>query len=285
MQHVQVTTTDRYSYRQPMSVIAIASGKGGVGKTSITVNLAVALAELGNSVLLMDADLGLGNVDVALGLRPEFTLDDVIQETKSLEDILLEGPGGIQIVPSGSGVSRLANLAPAQQVQLIREFSDIDMHFDHMLVDIGAGINSSVVNFSGACQDLIVVVCDDPTSITDSYALLKVLRQKRGIKNFKILANQVDGENSGRELYLKLAKLTDRFLDTHLGYLGCVPSDDYLKKAVKRQSSAIQLYPQSDYSKALRKLATLLHRRPPADVISSGLGFFFERLIATGETG
>jgi len=281
MTQLQNKTPLRYSYRQPMSVIALASGKGGVGKTSISVNLAVALAELGNSVMLLDADMGLGNVDIALGIKPEFTLDEVMQGSKNLEDILLKGPGGIHIVPAGSGIARMANLSSGQQVQLIRDFSDIDMEFDHMLVDIGAGINSSVINFSGACQELVVVVCDEPTSIIDAYALIKVLRQKRGIKRFKILANQITDDAHGRRLYLKLAELSGRFLDTELNYFGAIPADGYLKKSVKQQSAAIQLYPRSEFSKAVKKLATLLHKRPAADVTSSGLGFFFERLITS----
>lgn len=285
MMQLQTNTSLRYSYRQPMSVIALASGKGGVGKTSISVNLSVALAELGNSVMLLDADLGLGNVDVALGMRPKFTLEEVIQGSKQLEDILMPGPAGIQVVPAGSGIARLANLSPAQQVQLIRGFSDIDMEFDHMLVDIGAGINSGVINFSSACQELIVVVCDEPTSITDAYALIKVLRQKRDIKNFKILTNQVMDDAHGRRLYLKLAELASRFLDVQLSYFGSVPDDDYLKKAIKKQSAAVNLYPRSGYARAIKKLAAVLHQRPQADVISSGLGFFFERLIASGCDG
>lgn len=283
IQSIQTNSLPRYAYRQPLSVIAVASGKGGVGKTSLTVNLAVALAEKGNSVVLMDADLGLGNVDVALGLRPDFTLDDVMQGTHTLQDVLVPGPAGIHIVPAGSGIARLANLTPAQQVQLIREFSNIDMDFDHMLVDIGAGIHSSVINFSGACQELLVVLCDEPASISDAYALIKVLREKRGIKDFRILANQVLDEDHGKQLYLKLTGLASRFLDVRLGYAGTLPNDDYLKRAVKKQQAAVLRYPRSPYALAVRKLADDLHQRPTAEVTSAGLGFFFERLVAQNE--
>ena len=193
-------------------VIAVASGKGGVGKTNVSVNLAAALALAGQRVMLMDADLGLANVDVLLGLEPSFDLQHVIAGEKNLDDIIIEGPLGIHVVPASSGIERMAELTSVEHGSLISAFSELKQPIDVLLVDTAAGIADGVVSFAKACQEVVVVVCDEPTSLTDAYALIKVLSIRHGIKQFQILANMVRDESQGMNLYEKLLSTTDRFL-------------------------------------------------------------------------
>ena len=268
-----------------MNVIAVTSGKGGVGKTNIAVNLSVCLAKAGKSVVLFDADLSLGNVDIALGLKPKYDLRHVISGERTLEEILMEGPEGIRIIPASSGVSSMIDLSVSQQAGLIRAFSELTFHVDALIVDTGAGIDFSVQTFSSACQEIIVVTCDEPTSITDAYALIKVLNRECGVKRFQVLANMVDNEVQGRQLYGKLSRVTDRFLDVHLGYVGAIPRDEYLCKAVQQQSAVVQVYPRSRSAQALMKLAKTTEESFRHHKSVGGLGFFIERLIHMGGTG
>jgi flagellar biosynthesis protein FlhG len=189
---------------KPVRVIAVSGGKGGVGKTSVSVNLAVALADAGRQVMLLDADLGLANVDVLLGLSPRFTLADVIEGRCTLEDTLLEGPHGLAVVPASSGKRSMAELSAPEQVGLIRAFSELDRDIDVMVVDTAAGIHDSVLTFAQAAQDVILVVCNEPASITDAYALIKVLSRERGVSRVHIIANMVRSPAEGRELFDKL---------------------------------------------------------------------------------
>lgn len=262
----------------PVNVIAVTSGKGGVGKTNVAVNLAVSLAESGQKVLLFDADLGLANVDIALGLKPRFDIQHVISGERSLEDILIPGPAGIHVIPASSGVSRMASLTSAEQAGLVRAFSELRIPVQTLVVDTGAGIDNTVLTFTSACQEVIVVICDEPTSLTDGYALVKVLNQQCGVNRFQVLANVVDSELQGQRLYEKLCKVTDRFLNVHLGYLGAIPRDDYLRRAVRSQRPVVTEYPRSSSARALRAMAERV-RSLPNDPSLGGLGFFVERMI------
>ena len=262
----------------PVNVIAVTSGKGGVGKTNVAVNLAVSLAESGQSVLLFDADLGLANVDIALGLKPKYDIQHVISGERSLDEILIPGPAGIHVIPASSGVARMAALSPEEQAGLVRAFSELRIPVDTLVVDTGAGIDNTVLTFTAACQELIVVICDEPTSLTDGYALIKVLNQQCSVKRFQVLANMVDNDLQGRQLFEKLCRVTDRFLDVHLGYLGAVPRDDYLRRAVRAQRPVVVEYPRCEASKALRAVAERV-RALPRDHSAGGLGFFVERMI------
>jgi len=262
-----------------VKVIAVTSGKGGVGKTNVSVNLAVSMANSGRSVLLFDADLGLANIDIALGLKPRFDIRHVISGERSLEEILIEGPSGVQIVPASSGVARLAALSQSERAGLIKAFSELSMRVDALIVDTGAGIDPTVLNFSSACQDIIVVLCDEPTSITDAYALIKVLNKDCGVKSFQILANMVDDDAQGRQLYGKISRVTDQFLDVHLGFIGSVPRDDFVRKAIQRQKAVISAYPRSKASKALADIANKVDSSFSSQASLGGLGFFVERLI------
>lgn len=260
-------------------VIAVTSGKGGVGKTNIAVNLSVALAGRGDRVLLFDADLGLANVDVALGLKPSFDIQHVLSGERRLEEILVDGPAGVKVVPASSGVARMASLSPAERVGLVQAFSSLPLPVDVLMVDTGAGIDSTVLTFAAACQELIVVVCDEPTSLTDAYALIKVLNQECGVKRFQLLANMVDSDSRGRALYERLSRVADSYLNVSLGYLGAVPRDDFLRRAVRARRPVVLEYPAAAASRALTRIADSIATWPEASG-SGGLGFFMERLVA-----
>ena len=178
---------------KPVQVIGVTGGKGGVGKSNVSVNAAMALAELGRKVVLLDADLGLANVDVLLGLKPRYTLEDVLAGRASIDDVLVDGPGGIKVVPSSSGTQRMTKLPSREHGGLIQAFSTLQQKLDVLIIDTAAGIGEGVVNFLAACQRVLVVVCDEPTSITDAYALIKVLHQQHDIERFEVLANMTRG--------------------------------------------------------------------------------------------
>ena len=264
----------------PVRVIAVTSGKGGVGKTNISVNLAASLSLAGQRVMLMDADLGLANVDVLLGLEPHFDLQHVISGEKSLDEIIVQGPLGIHVVPASSGVEKMAELTSVEHASLIAAFSELKQPIDVLIVDTAAGIADGVVSFAKACQEVIVVVCDEPTSLTDAYALIKVLSMRHGIKQFQILANMVKDESQGLNLYEKLLNTTDRFLEVGLKYLGAVPFDEQLRQAVRAQKPVIEAYPRSPAAKALVRIGEKINRWPLPDQATGYLQFFVERLLA-----
>ncbi|MFT7287559.1 MAG: flagellar biosynthesis protein FlhG [Halieaceae bacterium] len=259
-------------------VVAVTSGKGGVGKTNSAVNIAVALAQAGEDVLLFDADLGLANVDIALGLKPRYDLQHVMSGERTLDEIMLTGPAGIRVIPASSGVASMAALSTPEQAGLVRAFSDLSMPVDTMIVDTGAGIDSTVLTFTAACSEVIVVICDEPTSLTDGYALIKVLNQHCDVKRFQVLANMVENEMEGKQLFSKLCGVCDRFLDVHLGYLGAVPRDEYLRRAVRAQSPVICDYPRSTSARAFTEVAKRIAQLPVREG-SGGLGFFMERMV------
>lgn len=264
---------------EPVRVLAVTGGKGGVGKTNVSVNLSIALAELGRKVMLFDADLGLANIDVVLGLHPQYDLSHVMRGERTLDEIILDGPEGVQVVPGASGIKEMAMMGSAEHAGLIHAFSDIGGHLNTLIVDTAAGISDSVISFSRAAQEVIVVVCDEPASITDAYALIKLLNREYGITRFRVLTNMVQSAQEARDLYNKLCRVTDRYLDVMLNYLGGIPYDDTLKKAVKGQKAVVQAFPRCRAAQAFRNLAKKVDNLPMPTGASGHLQFFVERLL------
>ncbi len=265
--------------QHPVRVIAVTSGKGGVGKSNVAINLAVTLAQSGEKVMVMDADMGLANIDVLLGLSPGLNLSHVINGECSLEETIIEGPAGIKIVPASSGVAAMSDLTPAQNAGVIRSFSELTEPVDTLLIDTAAGLSDSVVSYTRAAREVIVVVCDEPASITDAYAMVKVMNRDYGVERFHVLANQAQGATQGRELYNKLARVSERFLDVTLNYLGCIPYDDCLKKAVQKQKSVVEAFPRSQSATAFKQIAKKTQQWPAPSSIEGHLEFFIERLV------
>ncbi|BBL56893.1 site-determining protein [Methylomonas koyamae] len=264
---------------KPVRVIAVTSGKGGVGKTNLSVNIGVALAKIGRRVAILDADMGLANVDILLGLFPEFNLSHVLNGEKSLKEIMMTGPAGLKIIPASSGVQRMSDLSSVEQAGVIRAFSEIDRELDVLIVDTAAGISASVVNFARACQEIIVVVCDEPTSLADAYAYIKLLNRDYGLNSFHIITNMVQSAEHGQALFNKLSKVTDRYLDVALQFVGAVPQDEYLKKSVQKQVPVVEAFPQSKAALAIKNLARKIDHWPIKPKAGGYLEFFVERMI------
>jgi len=264
---------------RPVRAIAVTGGKGGVGKTNVSVNLGVAAAELGQKVMLLDADLGLANIDVVLGLHPRYDLSHVMRGECTLEEALIDGPAGMKVIPGASGVQALAELSPAEHTGLIRAFSEVAADTELLIVDTAAGISDTVLSFSRASHEVIVVVCDEPASITDAYAIIKLLNRDYGHQRFRVLANMVRSAQEGRDLYNKMCRVTDRYLDVTLGFMGAVPYDDYLRKAVRAQRPVVQAYPRSRVAQVFRNLAKKIETWPQPGGANGQVQFFVERLI------
>ncbi len=220
------------------TVITIASGKGGVGKTLTTVNLAVAARRMGQSVLIFDGDLGLANVDVVLGLTARYNIRDVLDGNAQLKDIVVEGPLGIDLIPSGSGISSLTRLSPAQKQLILDQIGQLEESYDLLLIDTGAGIAENVVHFARAADKTVVVTTPEPHAMTDAYALIKVLAEEHDVKSFSLLVNQTRTPEEGFKVSERIAEVAMRFLNVRVSHLGNVPSDPQVPKSVMQRRAA-----------------------------------------------
>lgn len=264
---------------KPVRVIAIASGKGGAGKTNLSVNLAISLAQTGQRVAILDADMGLANVDILLGIYPQFNLSHVLTGEKTLRDIMLEGPSGIKVIPGASGIQKMAELSATEQAAMIRAFSELDQELDVLIVDTAAGISASVVNFARACQEIVVVVCDEPTSLTDAYAFIKLLNRDYKLSNFHVITNMVKTVEQGQALFQKLVKVTDHYLDVTLRYVGAVPYDPNLSKSVQKQTPVVVGFPNTKATLAIKDIAAKVNNWPLKANAGSFIEFFVEKMI------
>lgn len=271
----------RTGYRQkPVQVIAVTAGKGGVGKTNVSVNLAVSLSKANQRVMLLDADLGLANVDVLLSLHAKQNIADVMSGECDLQDIVIEGPSGIKVIPASSGTQTLSQLTHLDHAGLINAFNDFADDLDYLIIDTAAGISDTVTSFVRSAQEVVVVVCDEPTSITDAYALIKVLSKDYRVSKFHVLANMVQTAQEGRDLFAKLTRVADRFLNVSLDYMGYIPFDPYLRKSVKQQKSVTNAYPSSPSAREFKKIADTIVHWPANIDCSNQSTFFLERLIS-----
>ena len=267
-------------------VITVTSGKGGVGKSSISVNLAIELARMGKRVLIMDVDFGLANIEVMLGIRPEYNLADMMYRGKSLADSVIKGPEGIGFISGGSGIHELTSLTREQIVNLTMRLVELDEMADIVIIDTGAGIADAVLEFVSASTEVLLVATPEPTSITDAYALLKTLYRKSEFSaentRIKVIANRVTAQNEGRELFEKINLVVKKFLKFGMEYLGDIPQDEQVSKAIIRQKPVVLSAPDSGAGKALRKLATKLAGAsvPPPDE-RKGIAQLFGNLIRT----
>lgn len=261
-------------------VIAVTSGKGGVGKSNIVANLGLAFAGLGYRVLLIDADLGLANLDLLLGLVPRYTIQDVFALRQSLSEVIMDGPGGLKILPACSGLPELADLNEFQKLFLLNELDHYSEDFDMVLIDTGAGISSNVLFFSLAAQERILVANNQPTSLHDAYALIKIMATRHHQTRFKLVANCVSQPWEGEAAYRTLLKAAERFLEheVSLEYLGSIPYDEAVGKAVMQQQPVLILYPQAPASKSISRIARQLREIPPHGVDGS-IKFFWRRLL------
>jgi flagellar biosynthesis protein FlhG len=250
-----------------------------VGKTSVAVNLATALTEQGKRVLLFDGDLGLANVDVLLGLSPKVTLEHVLDGRCTLEEAVVDAPQGFKVLPGASGVARMASLSTAEHLGLVQAFSHLTAGLDVLIVDTAAGIADGVRQFCQAAQQVLVVLRDEPASLTDAYALIKVLNRDHGVRRFRILANMSPSQGAGEALYRKLERVANRFLDVVLEYAGEIPEDTFVRAAIREQRSVVKAYPSSAAARAFTRLARQAEKWPAAAGPRGNVEFFIERLL------
>lgn len=270
----------RMRQSRPVKVITVTGGKGGVGKTNVCANLAVAMSMLGRRVMLFDGDLGLANVDVLFGLQPQYTMADVVRGERTLPEIVVGGPAGVMVVPGASGLAEMANLSPAQNAGIVHAFSELGCDLDVLLVDTPAGIGDPVLRFAEAAHEVVVVVCDEPTSITDAYAVIKVLSRERKVNRFRIVTNMTREGGHGRQLFEKLLRVTERFLEVSLDHAGSVPYDDRVWRAVQLQTPFVTAFPSSLAASALKQLAHRADKWAAPRMVRGHIEFFVERLLA-----
>lgn len=256
--------------RRRCRAITVAGGKGGVGKSTVAVNLGMTLAMAGHEVVLLDADMGLANVDVLLGLSPVQHIGHLLDGSCSLEDLLLPAPHGLKVIPAGSGARRLAQLSNGEHAAVIRAFDGLLSPPEYLLVDTAAGVSDNVAMFAAAADDVVLVVCDEPASLTDAYAMIKVLSREFGVRQFHMVANMVRHAGEARSLYEKLARVSDRFLNVSLDFMGMVPHDEHLRQAIRRQAAVVDVWPSSRSALAFKQLAAAVDTWGKPD--SPGLG-------------
>lgn len=252
-----------------VKVIAVASGKGGVGKTNFSVNLAISLKEIGNNVVVLDADLGLANVDVIIGVVPKLNLYDVIFNNKDLEDIIINGPSGIKVVPGGSGIESLSNLNDEQRRNLSDKFGQLK-DTDILIIDTGAGISKNVLGFMAASDEVIIVTTPEPTSITDAYSLIKVALKYVPKSKLHIMVNRVLSDDEADLAYQRLGSAVKNFLNRDINYLGYVVDDIKVKKAVMEQTPFKVAYPDSYASKCVDEIASAIIGLPVSPLKKRG---------------
>ncbi|ADW18386.1 flagellar biosynthesis protein (FlhG) [Desulfobulbus propionicus DSM 2032] len=274
--------TEERTRQAATRVVSVTSGKGGVGKTAVVANLAVLLARMGKRVLILDADLGLANIDVVFGLAPSHNLNHFFTGEQGLETILTDGPEGIKILPAGSGVQRFTRLDSEQKMRLLEGLDAMNNDFDFVLIDTEAGISENVTYFNTAAQEILVVTTPDPTAITDAYALMKLLSNQYHEKHFNLIVNFIRNEEEALDVYRKLTMVANRYLDISIDYIGSIPRDKLMVDAIRKQQVLVQLFPESKTSLAFEALARTIVQEPQTLEPKGSIQFFWKRLLEFG---
>ena len=265
--------------RRPLRVIAITSGKGGVGKTHCTVNLAIAFAQRGRKVLIVDGDVGLANVDILLDETPRYTLADVLSGERRIQDIVVQTSYGISVLPGTSGLIEMSEMSDNDRMRLLQAMEELEGDFDTVLVDTAAGIGANARFFAGAAQEVLVVATPEPTSLADAYAMIKVLVRRCGMDRIGLVVNQASHEIEAKEVFQRLSLLTSRFLSVVLALAGHVPADAHVRESVMAQKPVMHAYPNAPSSVAFGRLADSILMRPLANEASGRMQLFWRRLI------
>lgn len=261
-------------------VIAVTSGKGGVGKTNIAANISYALSMRGKKTLLLDADTGLANVDVILGITPKYNLCHILAGEKTVAETIIKGPGGMMILPASSGIQEMAEMSRGQKLTLLDMLEDFNEDLDFMLIDTAGGIAGNVMFFNMCASEIIVVVSPEPTSLTDAYALIKVLYKSQAAKRFMILVNMAKDEGEASAVYLRLSKAIEHFLELSVEYIGFIPFDESVKEVIKKQHLLMEVFPSSKASGHIDKIAERLYRQKTT-TCNPGTIKFFNRAIVS----
>lgn len=268
--------------RRNAKVITVTSGKGGVGKTNITINLGIALSELGLRVIILDADFGLANIDVLFGIIPKLSLADVIHDRKNILEILSDGPKNIKFISGGSGVEELVKLDKIQLERFVSNIALLDKIADVILIDTGAGLSDNVMSFVMAADEVLLVTTPEPTSITDAYALIKMISNRDKNKTIKVIVNRADNESEANELINKLSMVSEKFLSLKLLSLGYILQDDAVTKAVKMQQPFSISFPKSHASRHVKEISEKLadtRTQQGSESEISGFKGFVNRLV------
>ncbi len=262
-----------------VQTISVVSGKGGDGRTTVAMNLAIAMSRLSSRVLLMDGNLSLGNIDLALNVQQQFNLSHLIGGSRSLPEIVVNGPEGVSIVPSAHGDAEMAQLSQIEHVGIINAFSSLHVPADIMFIDNDAGVSRSVLDFTHAARQVLVVVCDEPASLQNAFLTIKAINASKGTDRFRIITNKVSSSQHGLDVYSELFRMTDRYLDVLLEYCGSIPQDDMMLQANQKRTSVLEAHPGCKSARSVERLAQKIKEWPRPLEPKGQTEFFVERLV------